>query len=141
MRNIAGNAGLDGAFRVHLPPEAIQHAGLAFNETCQVTAEDGRVVGCGIVWRAAEKLGSAPKTKPARLTETMREAFGIKEGSLVKLSPHPSEIMLAEKVVLTDVSTHPQAEERGAESQRWRGRCRNALCKLEKGYYGGYGTH
>lgn len=131
VRNNTGATGLDGAFRVQLAPDAIQQAGLVFNELCEITAEDGRLVGCGIVWRAAEKLGSAPKTKPVRLSETMRDAFGIKEGSVVSLAPHKAEILHADRVVLTDVTTDLQLAEQDKESKRWHGRCTAALCKLK----------
>lgn len=124
---------MDGAFRIHLAPEAIQHAGLTFNDPCEIVNDHGAVVGCGIVWRAADKMGASPKAKPARMSETMRDAFGIKEGSQVTLRPASTQITLAEKLTLTDVtsSNDLQPGSNGLEDQRWHGRCTNALCTLE----------
>lgn len=129
VRNNPGSTGLDGAFRVQVPPDAMQPAGLVFNQLCEVQGEDGRAVGCGIVWRAAEKLGSTPKTKPVRLSETMRDAFGIKEGGTVKLAPLTAGILRADRLILTDITLHPPAAGHdGEEDERWRIRCAYALC-------------
>lgn len=121
--------GLEGALRIHLPPESIQQAGLTFNEPCQIVDEKGKAVGCGIAWRAADKMGASPKSRPARMSEMMREAFGIKEGSLVKIQPVKAEIVHAAKMVLTDVASDPSAADTSIEADRWLGRCRVALCK------------
>lgn len=36
-------AGLDGAFRVHLSPESLDHLGLKVGELCQITGENGGI--------------------------------------------------------------------------------------------------
>lgn len=65
------------------------------------------------------------------MSEMMRDAFGIKEGSLVKIQPVKAEIVPAEKIVLTDVTSDPSSADTSVEADRWLGRCRIALCKSE----------
>lgn len=66
------------------------------------------------------------------MSAMMRDAFDIKEGSLVKIQPVKAEISHAKKIVLTDVASDPSSEDTGVEAERWLGRCRIALCKWEK---------
>ena len=129
-RETASTTGLDGAFRIHLAPECMQQAGLTFNEPCQILDENGKTIGCGIAWRAADKMGASPKTKPARMSETLRDAFGIKEGSHVTLQASTAATKHATKLSLTDVT--PSERSAGCEDEvdgrRWRTRCAAALC-------------
>lgn len=122
--------GLDGAFRIHLAPECMQQAGLAFNQPCQILDEHGKPIGSGIAWRAADKMGASPRTKPARMSETLRDAFGIKEGSHVTLQPSDTETKHAAKLSLTDVTPTQRSigHEEEMDGRRWRTRCAAALC-------------
>lgn len=129
VRNMPAATGLDGAFRIHLPPESLPAASLTFNEPCQIVDESGKPIGAGIAWRAADKMGAAPKSKPARMSETLREAFGIKEGSLVTLRPGNSPILLAEALVLTDVTPDElvAGHEKEMRDEKWQTRARSTL--------------
>lgn len=131
VRNIpASTTSLDGAFRVHLAPESLSQAGLVFNEPCEILV-DSKVVGFGISWRAADKMGASPKTRPARMSEILRDAYGIKEGSQVVLRPTASRIQVAETLTLTELSSpqEPKAVNDVADGDTWRTRCAFTLCK------------
>ena len=106
-------------------------AGLNTGNICQITDEDGKLLGHGIAWRALDKMGSAPKTKPAKMTETLRDAYGIKEGSHVGISSTQATIVHAGRVVLVDCTTVDPAKtgEKSAEDNKWQNRCRTALGK------------
>lgn len=108
----------------------MQQAGLTFNEPCQILDEYGKVIGCGIAWRAADKMGASPKMRPARMSETLRGAFGIKEGSHVSLQRSSVKTLHAEKLSLTDVTPNERStgQEDEMDSRRWRTRCAAALC-------------
>ena len=95
---------LDGAFRVHLLPEHLDQLRLKVGDPCQLEDPDGNLLGHGISWRAAEKMGSAPKARPAKMTDRLRNAYGIKEGSQISITATNSRIEHAGKVTLTDVT-------------------------------------
>ncbi|USW55696.1 Putative AAA+ ATPase domain, ATPase, AAA-type, core, AAA ATPase, AAA+ lid domain-containing protein [Septoria linicola] len=96
--------GLQDAFRVHILPESLTDAGLKLNDLCQITSEDGMTTGYGIAWRAEDKMGSRPKVRPAKMTETFRDLYDFKDGSKVKISRTDMKIFPADKIVLYDVT-------------------------------------
>ena len=124
--------GLDGAFRVHVLPEHLDQVGLKLGDLCEIADEDGQAVGYGVAWRATDKMGTNPKVRPVKMTEMLRVAYGIKEGSLVNLSRTEAKVVHAETVVLTDVTPNEYIEghEEELEDGRWRTRCATTLCKL-----------
>ncbi|GIZ45833.1 hypothetical protein CKM354_000898400 [Cercospora kikuchii] len=96
--------GLQDAFRVHVLPESLTDAGLKLNDICQITSEDGMTTGYGIAWRAEDKMGSRPKTRPAKMTETFRDLYDFKDGSKVKISRADTKLYPADRIVLYDVT-------------------------------------
>ncbi|KAF2208118.1 hypothetical protein CERZMDRAFT_114831 [Cercospora zeae-maydis SCOH1-5] len=96
--------GLQDAFRVHVLPESLSDAGLRLNDICQITSEDGLTTGYGIAWRAEDKMGSRPKTRPAKMTETFRDLYDFKDGSKVKISRADTKLYPADRIVLYDVT-------------------------------------
>ncbi|WPA99350.1 uncharacterized protein RHO25_003967 [Cercospora beticola] len=96
--------GLQDAFRVHVLPESLTDAGLKLNDICQITSEDGLTTGYGIAWRAEDKMGSRPKTRPAKMTETFRDLYDFKDGSKVKISRADTKLYPADRIVLYDVT-------------------------------------
>ena len=95
--------GLEGAFRVHVLPDSLQQAQLKVGDICEITSEDG-TTGYGIAWRADDRMGSRPKNRPAKMTETFRSACGFEEGSKVTISGTDAKVYRADKIVLTDVT-------------------------------------
>ena len=133
MTRTLPSTGLEGAFRVHMLPEHLEQASLKLGDVCEITTEAGDTLGYGISWRATEKMGTHPKAKPAKMTDMLRKAFGIKEGSLVKLSRTEAKVVHAERVVLTDVtpdSYHVEGRAEELGEGLWRVRCASALGKL-----------
>ena len=62
------------------------------------------------------------------MTETLRDAYGIKEGTVVTLRRTDAKMIHAEKVTLRDF-TQDQYE---PDDGKWRSRCIGALGKLIK---------
>ena len=67
---------LKGAFRVHINPDALLQLQLKLGEVCLIIGEDG-TRGAGIAWRAADKMGSSPKSQPIKMSEILRDTFGF----------------------------------------------------------------
>jgi AAA family ATPase len=111
--------GLDGAFRVQIAPEALDKIGL------QITDEDG-ATGLGIAWRAADRMGTSPKIPPAKMSDTLRETFGFKQGTQITISKSDKKKTKAVAVSLTDVTP---ADYDGVDDDLWLGRCRFILGK------------
>ncbi|KAK5676157.1 AAA+-type ATPase [Elasticomyces elasticus] len=123
---------LEGAFRVHLTQDSLSALGLNTGDLCLITT--GTTTGLGIAWRATDKMGNSPKHRPAKMTETLRGAFGISDGAQVTIGRAKSgtKIVLAEKVVLTDVTPSDYGDPTSMEDGRWRTRATNLLvCKAE----------
>lgn len=112
--------GLDGAFRVHLAPEALIQLGLKVGDVCTIIGEDG-IRGTGIAWRAADKMGSSPRVQPAKMSETLRDTFGFKQGTHVRIEKTPgARIVEADKIALTDVTP---VDYDGTDDGCWTGHC------------------
>lgn len=133
MRALQSPAGLDGAFRVHVSPDDLLSAGLDGGEVCEITGgKDGStLLGCGIAWRATDRMGAAPKVRPVKMTDLLRNAFGIAEGSQVNLLPTDKKITKADKIVLTDVTPRDYATKNKGEIEdhKWWTRCAYTLSR------------
>lgn len=127
--------GLDGAFRVHVLQDHLEDVGLKNGDLCEITdAEDcALLLGYGIAWRATDRMGNAPKVRPAKTTDVLRNAFGIKEGSHVNLSRTKGKIVKADKIVLTDVTPEEYSANNGrdVEDEKWWVRCAYMLSKFD----------
>jgi AAA family ATPase len=118
--------GLDGAFRVHIAPEALDKIGLKVGDICQITDEDGSS-GFGIAWRAADRMGTSPKVPPAKMSDALRETFGFKQGTQITISKCDKKITRAQTVSLTDVTP---SDYDGTDDGNWVGRSRSLLSKF-----------
>jgi AAA family ATPase len=118
--------GLDGAFRVHIAPEALDKIGLKVGDICQITDEDGST-GLGIAWRAADRMGTSPKVPPAKMSDALRETFGFKQGTQITISKCDKKITRAQTVSLTDVTP---SDYDGTDDGSWVGRCRYLLSEF-----------
>jgi AAA family ATPase len=118
--------GLDGAFRVHIAPEALDKIGLKVGDICQITDEDGSS-GFGIAWRAADRMGTSPKVPPAKMSDALRETFGFKQGTQITISKCDKKITRAQTVTLTDVTP---SDYDGTDDGSWVIRCRSLLSKF-----------
>lgn len=116
--------GTQGAFRVHISADALSKIGLNVGDTCSITGENGGSSGLAIAWRAAEGMGNSPKIQGAKLSETLRETFGFKEGTKVAITKTDKKIMIADKIALTDVTP---AEYDGTDDGCWMSRTRGLL--------------
>ncbi|TKA59754.1 hypothetical protein B0A55_11952, partial [Friedmanniomyces simplex] len=123
------STGLEGAFRVHLSPESLEKLDLKVGELCQISGESGN--GYGIAWRATDKMGNSPKLRPAKMTDTLRAAFGFKEGSHVTITKTTATVVHADKVTLTDVTPSDYGNPVDGEDGRWRGRATYTLYESE----------
>ncbi|KAK1053734.1 AAA+-type ATPase [Friedmanniomyces endolithicus] len=123
------STGLEGAFRVHLSPESLERLDLKVGELCQMSGESGK--GYGIAWRATDKMGNSPRLRPAKMTDTLRAAFGFKEGSHVTIAKTTATIIHADKVTLADVTPSDYANPMDVEDGRWRGRATYTLLESE----------
>lgn len=121
-------AGLDGAFRVHISPEALEKLGLKVGEVCQITDEDG-ASGVGIAWRAADRMGNSPKVQPAKMSDTLRETFGFKQGTQITIARSDKQVTRAKTVRLVDVTP---SDYDGTNDGSWVTRCRTLLGKLHR---------
>jgi AAA family ATPase len=99
---------LDGAFRMHLPPDSLIQGGLKLGEVCSVHAEDG-TNGYGISWRAEDRMGNKPKKRPVKMSEIAQNAFGFKEGVQVTLTPAKMKILPAKRVFLEAIAYEDDA--------------------------------
>lgn len=117
--------GLDGAFRVHIAPEALDKIGLKVGDLCHITDEDGSS-GFGIAWRAADRMGTSPKVPPAKISDTLRDTFGFKQGTQITISSCDKKITKAQTVSLTDVTP---SDYDGVDDGKWLNRCRTLLGK------------
>lgn len=114
--------GLQDAFRVHILPESLTDAGLKLNDLCQIISEDGTTTGYGIAWRAEDKMGSRPKVRPAKMTETFRDLYDFKDGSKVKISRTDMKIYPADKIVLYDVTPEGHNKPEAIDDNDWAAR-------------------
>ncbi|KAK5738418.1 AAA+-type ATPase [Elasticomyces elasticus] len=122
---------LEGAFRVHLTQDSLSALGLNTGDLCLITT--GSTTGLGIAWRATDKMGNSPKHRPAKMTETLRGAFGISDGAQVTIgrAKTGTKILLAERVVLTDVTPSDSGYATGLEDDKWLGRATTTLHECE----------
>ncbi|KAK5718574.1 AAA+-type ATPase [Elasticomyces elasticus] len=123
---------LEGAFRVHLTQDSLSALGLNTGDLCLITT--GSTTGLGIAWRATDKMGNSPKHRPAKMTETLRGAFGISDGAQVTIGRAKSgtKIVLAERVVLTDVTPHDyNTNTKDLEDRKWLVRAMSTLHDCE----------
>ncbi|KAK5734407.1 AAA+-type ATPase [Elasticomyces elasticus] len=122
---------LEGAFRVHLTQDSLSALGLNTGDLCLITT--GSTTGLGIAWRATDKMGNSPKHRPAKMTETLRGAFGISDGAQVTIgrAKTGTKIVLAEKVVLTDVTPSDSGYATGLEDDKWLARATTTLHECE----------
>lgn len=135
MRTLHPPAGLDGAFRIHVLPEHLDQAGLRLGDLCEITDENGSAVGYGVAWRATDKMGTNPKVRPVKMSETLQAAYGIRASSQVMLYHTEAKVVPADEVVLTDVtpSQHLEnAQQEDAANAAWRWRCGHALGELHE---------
>ena len=121
---------IETTFRIHMSPDSLELLGLKIGDLCEIFHEDGTTAGFGISWRAAEGIGSNPKVKPVKMTETLRGAFSIAYGAHVGLSKTSTKKMHAEKVVLSDVTPSDYDKKPDVEDNGWRWRCGGLLSKL-----------
>ena len=123
--------GLDGAFRIHMLPEHLEQAGLKLGDLCEITGENGDAKGYGIAWRATDKMGTSPKNRPVKMTETLQTAYGIRDGSQVMLYRTDTKIVHADEIVVTDVTPNDwlESDPDDLEHNRRRSRCVTVLCE------------
>ncbi|CAK4034808.1 ATPase family 2 [Lecanosticta acicola] len=124
------STGLEGAFRVHVLPESLQHAGLKLGDVCEISSEDGSH-GYGIAWRADDRMGTRPKNRPAKMTETIRSAFGFEEGSTVTIARTSASIVRADRIVLSDVTPPEYNKPDDVDDGCWRTRTTNLFTNCE----------
>lgn len=112
---------------MHVLPDHLEAAGLTHGELCEIVAADqaGSALGYGIAWRATDRMGSAPKLRPVKMSDVLRNAFGIKEGSQVILARTKARKLRADKIALTDVtptdySNSPNEEDLASDISLWR---------------------
>lgn len=132
VRSQPSTAGLNEAFRVHISPDSLEHLKLNTGDLCTITGENDEILGRAFAWRAKDGMGSNPKMRPAKMTETMRAAYNIDEGRYVNLNATTAKLVHADKVTLTDVTPKNyivEGHENALEERRWRGRCLYALCE------------
>lgn len=123
VRPLPSNA-LKSAYRLHLSPEALQHLQLKVGQLCGITSEDG-TRGAAIAWRATDKMGSSPKVQPAKMSETLCDTFGFKQGTQVRVERlSDANIGPAKSVSLVEVT--PEDWER-VEDDMWKIRCISTL--------------
>jgi AAA family ATPase len=122
------NGGLDGAFRVHLSPDALVSLDLKTGQLCHITGEHGES-GYGLAWRATDKMGNNPKLRPAKMTVTLTTAFGFREGSQVTITKTSAQIVRADKVTLSDIT--PSDYDNSEDPRAWYWPCGNHLYTCE----------
>lgn len=120
--------GLDGAFRVHLSVDSLESLKLTPGELCQIS---GDTTGYGIAWRATDRMGTSPKHRPAKISETLRAAFGFKEGSQVTISRTNAKIVHADKVTITDITPSDYGNAAEQEDGNWQNRIIGFLTDIE----------
>jgi len=127
------SSGLDGAFRVHLPPDSLEKLGLQVGDLCQITGDNEGSLrsGYGIAWRATDRMGNSPKLRPAKMTDQLRTAFGLKEGSHVSIAKTSAQVVQAKKVSLSDVTPSDYGAAADFEDQDWDLRCHYLLANCE----------
>lgn len=111
--------GLQDAFRVHLLPESLTDAGLKLNDLCHIISEDGNTTGYGIAWRAEDKMGSRPKMRPAKMSETFRDLYDFKDGSKVRVTRTETKLYPADKIVLYDVTPEGHNKPDAVDETNW----------------------
>ncbi|KAK5169510.1 AAA+-type ATPase [Saxophila tyrrhenica] len=105
VKSLPGSQGLDGAFRLHLSQESLDAAGLKLGEICEITKDDSVTVGHAIAWRAADRARSSTTgAKPVAMSQMLRSAFNVLEGSLVHVRRTTAPRAHATKVVLRDIT-------------------------------------
>ncbi|KAI4729594.1 AAA-domain-containing protein [Aureobasidium sp. EXF-10728] len=128
VRPLPPTTSLDGAFRVHLTVKDLGLLGLQPNELCIVHSGDGSSV-VGIAWRSLD-TSVKPQTHPVKLSEVMRDAFGIKLGSQITIEKINAKIVHADRVVVTDVSDREKLD-LTKDDENWKNRCAAALGNVE----------
>jgi AAA family ATPase len=113
-----------------MPPDTLTQLNLSIGEVCQIdSTDDSQTLGYGIAWRATDGIGSSPKVRPAKMTDHLRDAYDIKEGSHVNISKTNAQVVLAEKIILVDVTPSDYGKREELEDGRWYWRCGSLLSK------------
>jgi len=77
-------------------------------------------------------MGNSPKLRPVKMSDTLRTAFGFKEGSHVTISKSISQLSHARKVTLTDVTPSDYGSAAEADTyNKWRTKCASLLADAE----------
>lgn len=122
VRNRQG-AALD--FRIFIPVDHFDQGGFKLGELCEMTTADDTTVGYGLAWRDTDKM-TQPRVKAVKTTETLRHAYGIKEGDLINFNRTNARIVHAKSVTLRDCT---RDESNNVADSKWRIRCESALSK------------
>lgn len=137
VRAVQSPATIDGAFRVHVLPEHLEQVGLNHGQLCEITSSEDPAtpVGYGLAWRATDRMGTNPKVRPAKTSNTLLNAFSIKEGSHINLARTTASIVKADKIVLTDITPLEYSSDVKAELEdnKWKIRCHFLLGKSKLG--------
>lgn len=120
---------LESAFRVHLMTESLAEANLKTGDICEISSDDG-TIGYGIAWRADDRAGNRPKTRPAKMTETFKNAFGFLDGSRVTVSQTDAKVYPAERMVLSDVTPPEFNSSDDLDAGKWEIRVKNLFGKF-----------
>ena len=109
VARLVSSTTLDGAFRIHVPPDSLEQARLKVGEFCEIKSDDG-THGYGIAWRADDRMTNKNKTRPMKMSDTFMGAFGFKEGNkatmtATKVKPkHAKEVRISDDVSSDDSS-------------------------------------
>lgn len=120
---------LESAFRVHLMTESLAEANLKTGDICEISSDDG-TMGYGIAWRADDRAGNRPKTRPAKMTETFKNAFGFLDGSRVTVARTDAKLYPAERMTLTDVTPPEFVTSDDMDAGKWETRIRSLFGEL-----------
>lgn len=119
---------LETAFRVHLMTETLAESSLKTGDICEISSDDG-TMGYGIAWRADDRAGNRPKTRPAKMTETFKNAFGFLDGSRVTVAQTDVKVYPAERIILTDVTPSEFVTSDDMDAGKWETRIRSLFGK------------
>lgn len=99
---------------------------------CELKTDDDAVLGYGIAWRADDNMRTTKgNERPAKMSETLREAFKVSENQHVRLVKSALQRSHANKVVLQDVTPREYARAHDdVENGAWRKRADHALGTL-----------
>jgi AAA family ATPase len=117
-----------GILRVHLPPESLPDLKVKLDDLVDIKTDDG-TTRSAIAWRASDGLGKGnQKVKPVKMSDGAREAFNLREGTLITISKASNALSRAGKVVLRDVTPREYLEGvSDIEDGAWKVRCHCAM--------------